>query len=470
MGRRPDTSRLQSIVRINPAPTANQRMQNITYARSKLRVAQEKIDLLNTINPILIDASLRESAAGSRLGQPLDAKIDLFTKLKRFGFSEIILGSLNYAMQDEPQVDDDFMIHLRDRGFDLSGCYALTDVGHIDEQDNYVPSSSEERLLQYGIPNTLHEIYLSDFGTHGKHDWPTLKRTLPQSIDWLNTRIESTQGTRPQIIVNIVDGCDAFNENIERTVEALELLATLPIHGVSLEDDRGTFLPFQIGAFFDVARHTLPTHQKLLAHIHGGSGFENASVIEALLAGADGVWAALPKIAAVSGHASLGELFANLLRVGNKNISSYRLHELYELVASIHQSVDGTPIPDETPFFGSHALRLPLDFFRQREDRPQDLPADRYGATLRHRINPVVSDPIVLAARLSEVTQRASNDFDRHTLEEMIRVMRRDLRADITKAYDDPPELLDLYQRAQQSVIDANSAPSAHSDNAKHTD
>lgn len=52
--------------------------------------------------------------------------------------------------------------------------------------------------------------------------------------------------------------------------------------------------------------------------MHTGAGYENASVVEALLNGADGAWGGLPKGAAMIGHASIGELIANLVRLGNR--------------------------------------------------------------------------------------------------------------------------------------------------------
>lgn len=52
--------------------------------------------------------------------------------------------------------------------------------------------------------------------------------------------------------------------------------------------------------------------------MHTGAGYENASVVEALLNGAEGAWGGLPKGAAMIGHASIGELIANLVRLGNR--------------------------------------------------------------------------------------------------------------------------------------------------------
>ena len=75
---------------------------------------------------------------------------------------------------------------------------------------------------------------------------------------------------------------------------------------------------------------------KLLVHMHAGGGFENASVLEAVLNGADGAWGGLPKRAAIIGHASLGELIANLVRVGNPHMAqTYQLDQLLPLATGV---------------------------------------------------------------------------------------------------------------------------------------
>ncbi len=152
------------------------------------------------------------------------------------------------------------------------------------------------------MPNTLHEIYLSKEGMQGQYDLATLRRSLPLSIQWLIDNVRGDHGGKPRILINIVDGCDAFAEDPEMVCSILQLLAEQPVEGVSIEDDRGTYLPFQVGAYVAVARSYLPAPLQLLVHVHAGAGVENASAIEALLNGADGLWGGLPKQAAIIGH------------------------------------------------------------------------------------------------------------------------------------------------------------------------
>ena len=417
-------------------------------ARALLADADQKLARLRAIEPYLIDISLRENPVGSGIGHTLEDKLRILPQLRAFGMRNIHLGSLDYPMPDEPEVDDDFMAWLRDHEIDMNGCFAFTDIGGVNEDGSFQPSPSMLKLQAYTVPNTLHEIYLSDEGMAGLYDFDTLCRNLRASIAWLHANITGDHGGPPRILINIVDGCDALTNNLERSCALLALLAAENIEGVSIEDDRGTYLPFQVGACVAIARRCLPAPKKILVHVHAGAGYENASVIEALLRGADGVWGGIPKQAAIIGHASLGELIANLVRIGNPNMDAYRVERLLPLAASLQGLDTGKPVPDDLPVLGRNAYRLTLDFFRQTQTRPMDLPPERIGGRYGYRVCPVLSDRPVIAGRLAEVTGHPADSFPDEVLDWMIRLMRRDLRAGLRLAYDQPAELLALHRRA----------------------
>jgi hypothetical protein len=420
-------------------------------AQAILAEAQAKIDKLSKLKPFFIDLSLRENPVGARVGQTLDDKLGILPKIRDFGFHNILLGTLDYSMPDELEVDDDFMMYLRDHEIDMTGCFAFTAMGISKAKGQFTPDPSQIKLQAYGVPNTLHEIYLSEEGMAGeKYNLKILRRSLPASIKWLNDNVSGERGGKPRIIINIVDGCDAFAEDPEAICSILSMLAEQPIEGVSFEDDRGTYLPFQVGAFTAVARRLLPPPLKLLVHMHAGGGFENASVIEALLNGADGAWGGLPKRAAIIGHASLGELIANLVRVGNLHMQHYRLDQLLSLATTLQVLDEEALVPDDLPILGNNAYRLPLSFFRQEEGRFMDLPPEAIGGQYRYRICPVVSDKAVIAGRLAEVTGRQAEEFSDTVLGQMIRLMRQDLRAGKRIVYDEPGNLLQLFARASR--------------------
>lgn len=427
-------------------PTAPQALQ---HAHSLLATAQQKTELLRNIDPYLIDLSLRENPVGSRLGQTLKDKLAILPKLREFGFQNIHLGTLDYSMPEDLEVDDDFMVYLRDHAIDTTGCFAFTALGMETPDGVFTPDPSMLKLRDYRVPNTLHEIYLSPAGMQSAgYDLATLQRSLPASIQWLMQNIQGDHGGPPRILINIVDGCDALAEDPETAFSILELLAQQPIEGVSIEDDRGTYMPFQVGAYVAAARSLLPPPLKLVVHMHAGGGFENASVLEALLNGADGAWGGLPKRAAVIGHASLGELIANLVRVGNPHMQQYQLNQLLPMATKLQVLDDEERVQDDIPILGHNAYRLPLSFFRQVPGRFMDLPPEAIGGQYRYRICPVVSDTAVIAGRLAEVKCEPADSFPDDVLKQMIRLMRQDLREGKRIVYNQPENLLNLYERA----------------------
>jgi hypothetical protein len=423
--------------------------QVLENARAILAQTDAKLQRLQNIEPCLIDLSLRENPVGANLGQTLRDKLSILPKLREFGFQHISLGTLDYAMPDELEVDDDFMTYLRDNHVDMTGCFAFTALGIADAGGHFTPDPSQLKLRAYGVPNTVQEIYLSPQGMQGLYDFDTLRRSLPASIGWLHKNIRGDHGEAPRILINIVDGCDAFASNLEQTCEILALLAQLPIDGVTFEDDRGTFLPFQVGAYVAIARSLLPPPMKILVHIHAGGGFENASVIEALLNGADGIWGGLPKRAAIIGHASIGELLANLARLGNTAVQRYRLDKLLPLATHLQQLDDMAPVPDDLPVLGHNAYRMTFSAFEQLDDRFMDLPPQVIGGQYGYRVCAVISDPPVIAGRLAEITRLPVDSFPDDVLQQMMRLMRRDLRIGRRIDYDKPSQLLDLYKRAK---------------------
>lgn len=425
----------------------------LQQARAFYQGAQDKLDVLRNIDPFFIDLSLRENPVGARVGQTIGDKKAILPLVQQFGFKNILLGTLDYSMPEELEVDDDFMMWLRDSGADMTGCYVFTAIGIENEQGVFTPDPSMLKMQSYKVPNSLHEIYLSDIGMQGQYDIETMKRSVVASVNWMMNNIQGENGGPPKLLINIVDGCDAFAENPERTCEVLQLLSTLPIQGISIEDDRGTYLPFQVGAFFAMARTFLPQPFKIVAHMHAGGGFENASVLEALANGADGAWGGLPKRAAIIGHASLGELIANLVRIGNPHMAEqYQLQNLLPLARHLQILDEKEEVPADLPILGYNAYRLTLSFFEQIEGRFMDLPPEKIGGKYGYRVCPVVSNTAVIAGRLAEVTGRPVFDFPDAVTTQMIRLMRRDQRAGLRIVYDEPANLVELYGRALASV------------------
>lgn len=403
--------------------------------------ADAKLARLRALDPILIDVSLREPCSSSYVGHTLRDKLDLLPLIDAFGFKDKVLATFNYQLSDHPQVEDDFCRHLNDSGYDLTGCFALTSVGAMRDAA-FVPDISMRKLVEYRIPNTIHELYLLPEAAPRAD----VLAALTTSVRWLRAHVRGDHGGPCRIYLNIVDLADAFFACRDWACEALEHLAGLQVEAVSFEDGRGSYFPFQIGAVVASMKALLRSDQKVLFHCHAGNGMDNASVLEALLQGADGYWAGMDRESSTIGHAPLSELIANLLRAGNPNMAArYRVRELLPICRRMHRINTGQEIPPTWPIQGSNAYRQMLSGFDQVATRAMDLPPELIGEQYSFRISPVGSDVPVIQGRVRDALGIA---IDEARATRMILLMRSDLREGRRIRYDDPDELIKLYHRA----------------------
>ena len=407
----------------------------------QLAEARAKLATLANLNPVLFDVSLREPCFSSYYGHILQNKLDILPMVERFGIPFKVLATLDYQYPEHKQVEDDFCIHLRDTGYDMTGCFVFTAAATMDN-GSFTPTVSMQKLVEYKIPNTLNEIYLMPYPKEPQQ----MLEGLGASIAWIRQNMPLDPSGTSRVYVNIVDLMDAVYGDPAWAVTVLEYLATLPIDGVSFEDGRGTYFPFQVAATVKSMKALLAPGQQVLFHCHCGNGMENASVIEALLAGCDGYWAGMDRESSTIGHASMSELVANLARAGNAQMGAqYQIDELIPITHAMHVINNEARTPQAWPIQGSNAYRQMLTSFDQTPERLMDLPPSIIGEQYTYRISPVGSDVKVVQGRVQEVMNIAIVDELAKT---MILLMRDDLRAGVRLRYNDPDQLRLLYRRA----------------------
>lgn len=413
-----------------------------TLLETHFNEAAATLAKLQRIDPILLDVSLREPCFSAYLGHTLEQKLQILPLVERFGLRDKILATFDYQDPTHPQVEDQFLSYLNEHGYDLSGSFALSAVGTIDNEV-FKPDLSMEKLVEYGLPNTLHELYLLP-----AQDTDQVLRRVRASVEWLRQNMRGDHSGPPRIFMNLVDLADAFFADREWAFTVLDELARLDVTGLSFEDARGTYFPFQIGAVVKAAKAVLLPHQQMVFHCHAGNGMENASAIEALLAGADGYWGGMEKESSTIGHASLAELIANLVRAGNPHMARrFRLDELLPVAHRMHEINHDRPTPRTWPIVGADAYREMLSGFNQIAGRPMDLAPELIGGRYAFRIAPDGSDIPVIQGRVREVFGVAIDDA---LANDMILLMREDLCQGIRIAYDEPANLEQLLLRARQ--------------------
>ncbi len=411
-------------------------------ALAQLALADTKLEQVAALDPLLI-LSVREACFAAVVGHTLADKLAIWPLLDQLQIQDRIIATLDYAFPDQIEVEDDFCIHLRDHHYDLSHCFAMTEVGTVDDA-GFHPDTSVEKLISYTIPNTLHEINLLPKPI----DSTEAMQRLTASVAWLREAYANMGNPTGRIYINIVDLMDTFMADRDYALDVLACLATLAVDGVSFEDGRGSYFPFQVGAVVAATKAVLPANFAILFHCHSGNGMDNASVIEALLQGATGYWGGLERTSSTIGHASVGELMANLARAGNPNMARrYALAQVIPVSLAMYTINNALPNPpDDWPISGFDAYRTVLSDFTQTDRRKMDLPPQMIGATPQYRIAPVGSDVSVVQQRVWEVV---GVKIECDMAQKMILTMRSELRDGQRIIYDQPAQLTALYQRCQ---------------------
>ena len=177
----------------------------------------------------------------------------------------------------------------------------------------------------------------------------------------------------------------------------------MPVTGILLEDVRGTRFTFESCELVRLMRHYNPEPRTILVHPHSGNGMEDAATVEAVLAGADGVWSGLTPQAAQGGHGSIMMFLTNLMRAGNRQVTGQfdmsRLKETAERMWQIH---DHHGIPPNTPLVGARAYRYVDPLFEQK-DRPCDLDPALIGVEPGYQVTPSWAPPYIIGRRLEEL-------------------------------------------------------------------
>ncbi len=414
---------------------------------------REAEDRLRTCRPMVVDLSVREPAVGIARGHVVEDKMRLLALAREAGFDDIVLAAFNAPDLGVPQVDELFCQELLDRGQDLTGTFAFTAPGSLSGGE-FVPDASMQMLARLGVPNTIVDLQLASW--HRRRDGVVISEDdyideVLATVDWLTdpANVVGDGGEMARVFLNVQDGLDAFLDDWASVARVCFALAEhTDVAALTFEDGKGTAMPFQISAITRLFK-AVAGDKPVLVHMHAGSGLENANMIEAMLAGADGIWAGFVREAATNGHAPTSEFLANLARLDNRHVERYALDRMVPIANEMTEINTLAGTGPDVPFVGSNAYRTMLTYFMQDQDRPMDLAPERIGAVAGWRVAPVVSDNPVVRGRLQECDPAIGSDaLGDDVITKMRSLMRRDLVDGLRLSYDDPETLRQLHRRA----------------------
>ena len=408
-----------------------------------------KMSRLRDLDPCILDMSFREAALSSRYGHTLADKIELFELAREFGFTDFGLSNF----YDFPSVTDQFLDYLIENDIPLDRFLVTVAVEPGDGSNAVARSPAVVRTEEAGIPNVilLVEIRPGTVELSGR-DRDEMLRDIDRYIRHYRAQLPPETERQGRIYVRIADIFDAFDDDPAYVAQALKLLGASPITGILYEDVRGSRFTFESNALVRLMRRYLPPPRKILAHPHSGNGMEDAATIEAVLEGADGVWAGFTPQAAQGGHGSALMFLTNLVRAGNPHVERlYRLEKLVETARRMWQVHDRHDIEPNQPVVGERAYRY-VDRYFEQGDLPCDLDPELIGAEVGYEIMPAWAPTYVIGKRLEELGYEPEL-YQNRTLLHRVRALINETQMEGRHVrFDDPEELAAVVERAREEV------------------
>ena len=408
-----------------------------------------KLSRLRDLVPCILDMSFREATLSSRYGHTLADKIELYELAREFGFTDFGLSNF----YDFPSVTDQFLDWLLEHDVPLDQFLVTVAVEPGDGSNAVARSPAVVRTEEVGIPNVilLVEVRPCTVELSGR-DRDEMLRDIDRYIRHYRAQLPPETERQGRIWIRMADIFDAFDDDPHYVVQVLKLLGASPITGILYEDVRGSRFTFESNALVRLMRRYLPRPRKILAHPHSGNGMEDAATIEAVVAGADGVWSGFTPQAAQGGHGSALMFLTNLVRAGNPHVRRlYQLEKLVEVARRMWQIHDRHDVEPNQPVVGERAYRYVDQYFEQ-SDLPCDLDPALIGAKTGYEIMPAWAPTYVIGKRLEELGYEPEVCRNRallHRVRALINQAQMDGRH---VRFDDPDELAPVVEQARREV------------------
>ncbi len=410
---------------------------------------EERVALLRDVEPYVLDMSAREATLSSAYGHTLDDKLELYELASSLGLEDFGLPNF-FAF---PSVSELFMEHLLERGLPLDPFFSTIAVEPLVEGQPFPAGPAARQTLHYGIPNVilLVEIRPSTIRALGQSEADALA-CLAAHIRHYRDLLPEETARVGRIYIRLADPFDAYDEDPGHLLRCIKMLGEEPITGLLFEDVKGTRFPFETFALVRMMRRYHPRPRKILAHPHTANGTEDAAVLEAILAGGDGVWSGFTPQAAQGGHGSALMLLTNLMRARNPHVRRLFDTEKFQAVAECMWRIqDHCAIPPNTSVVGERAYRY-VDKYFEQGDEPRDLDPALIGRKAGFQVTPSWAPTYVIGRRLEELGYGANIARHQPLLVRMRALINASLAAGRHTTFDEPDEMKRLLEEALESI------------------
>ncbi|XP_071792114.1 uncharacterized protein [Asterias amurensis] len=405
----------------------------------------KKYDILKDLDLFVLDNSIRESTVGQLRGHTIENKWKIYNEVKKMGFKNTIVASFSHMTR----VDDVFIKQLVDRGEDKDGLFAFSEI--TDGIKKRVPDTETvpigiAKLKTVGLYCVIFELDLSDF-VYDFKKFPMSKMTalLQKWITWCHDELNE----KAKVFISFRDLPDTMPDHPERLFEVVEFLAKLPPRirpfGLMFEEPRGSSLPEECGNWSHYIRKVMDANNwkaNLLVHVHEKFGYCDATALEVLMNGANGIWASVCLEGASMGNAPSCVTLMNLIRLGNKKVlKKFNCNYLRQAAIEVTKITTGKEPHSKQPVFGARALDFVFDLSPEEFDL-----SEFFGEKAPVRMTTMAS-PEMIQTKLVNVFGK-DKQFTIERAQRMKEVILEDLRASRKEEYMSAVGLALLFDRS----------------------
>lgn len=415
---------------------------------------------LKTMEPFVLDNSIRESTVAQQLGHVKEDKYSILRTVEEAGFDNIIVASFS----DLPQVEDAWLSELVAEGRVRSNYLSFTELFDKCNEDK-TPSQEVPlglfKIIKYNIPNAIIELNLFQVDCFKFADEQSRKRQKWNNASHCALLLSRIKVMREEvnpdskIFINLRDALMYWHDvpTAQRSIEIIVFLATLPPAlrptGIMFEEPMGEFFPWQFRHMVQCFRHAMDNNGwpgELLIHVHKNWGLAEACVQESLAYGCTGIWCGVSEEGGGTGSASSLITLTNLARMGNQKVmETVSFSKLFHAAKEVTFITTGSEPPPKQEVYGSRAMDILWSSALMGVSDFDVSTFFDYPSPVR--IN-TFTTPEQYLLRLAQMFGREPHDYDIKVAEKMRKVMHRDLMDGKKFNYQAASGLYDLYVRA----------------------
>ncbi|CAH1791980.1 unnamed protein product [Owenia fusiformis] len=412
----------------------------------------KKYDALKDMDIFVLDNSMRESTVGQLRGHSIENKRAILEEVKKCGFKHTIIASFSHMTR----VDDEWMKMLIDEGEDPDYLWAFSEVTEGAKKDR-TPETEKvpiglRKIKEAGVRNVFFELDLGD----STYDYErfSMKEMCRLTKKWINWCYDNLH-PNAKILINIRDIEEVMGKHPWRVCKFVKSISKMPAEkrpfGLAFEEP-GKSMPEECGQWARTIRKIMNDFDykgRLLVHVHEKYGYCDATALECLMGGCDGIWASVCGEGASMGQASSCVTLLNMIRLGNKKVlKQYNCQHLRKAAIEVTKISTGKLPHDKQPVFGRRALDYVFNL-----NKDEFHLADFFGVDAPVRIT-TMSSAEMIRTRLIRLFGE-DPQFNLEITGRMKEIILEDLRSSKRLEYMSKFGLAVLFDRAGGSLTEA---------------